>query len=248
MSDVSVGSVPSAPAAAPAAASMYNVSPPNTAGRTDIPVQVNPVQIPNPVPSQGVRRQDPGEVKGSQLHPQSRMEARREAIQKAFGKQSEVETERQRPRTITKTDNHPPEELPTERAKERPPKERLDLKKRPDDQPPDRRPGSSLGTPGQAPPRGDHGHFASRQAPQPLPGQQRQPGQPRGQAAPSSTAPQHGYPAAYPVRGMSQAAAQHWANTPEPVRLDMHRLHNEFGRALASYQADRELMNQIRHY
>jgi len=216
MSDVSI-----------AAPSTSLPSAPTGGGRTDIPVQVDQVSLPNPIGSQAPPKRV-GDLEGSRVRPQSNAEARREAIQKAFGKQS-TDVKTQRP-PVTKTHNQPPEELPLERKarKAEPPAERLDLKKRPDEQPLPRE-------------RGEHGHFAPAQ--QPVPGHVRS-----GQAAASNVVQVPEQRWKQPLRRMSEAAKAHWANTPEVVQHDVHRMHHHFRQALAKYRADKEVMDTIRPF
>jgi hypothetical protein len=159
-----------------------------------------------------------GDIEGSKHRPESR----REIIQRAFDK----------------ANNPPPKEAkPAQRAAppaeakmghNKPPEktepEGLDLKKRPSDQPQ----------------RGDHGHFAPREPVRDLQQQQRQVEAPRRLP---STVPFH-----EPPSRMAEVAKRDWADVPETVRGDVHRMQQEFGEAYQKYRADNETMNSIRHF
>src|SRR5262245_39455998 len=185
MSDVSVAA-PAAPSSAPA--------------QTQIPVQVDQVNLPNPVPSQGVSKHGSEELNKAGPRPESNAERRRADIERAFGKaNTEVRAERTKPREAKMGDNAPPEPTEKERKRE-PPKERLELKKRPDDQPPPRERTQQE--------RGEHGHFVSKDAPrsqaaQPTGGQQGA-GSPALHPAPALP---EGARFRNPPRGMSQQGA-----------------------------------------
>ena len=121
--------------------------------------------------------------------------------------------------------NQPPEETP-----------KLDLKKRPDQ---------------QAQPRGDRGQFTPRAAQQDakdnigtqtessnhiLPGQNEH-----------KRLPPHA-PFAEPPARVSEAARRDWAATPETVRGDIHRLHQEADGIYRRYRGDFETMETIRPF
>ena len=130
MSDVGIAPAPSAPAPAPS--------------QGEVPINPNPVNIPQPIGSQAPPA-PVGDVKGDH-HPQSRREATREAIKKAFQR-----TEDPGPAKPRMGHNNPPEE--TKRERKEPPKQPpLDLKKRPAEQA------------GGDRPRAEHGHFAPQVA------------------------------------------------------------------------------------
>ena len=112
MSDVGIAPAPSAPAPAPS--------------QGEVPINPNPVNIPQPIGSQAPPA-PVGDVKGDH-HPQSRREATREAIKKAFQR-----TEDPGPAKPRMGHNNPPEE--TKRERKEPPKQPpFDLKKRPSEQ------------------------------------------------------------------------------------------------------------------
>jgi len=212
MSDVGVASAPAAPAA------------------SEVPVNPNPVNIPTPLGPQAPEKPVGPDFKGSE----HRTESRRESIQKAF--QRAEERTKPEPAKARMGHNQPPEPMEKERPekKDRPPA--IDLKKRPDDQPPkdDR-------------PRAEHGHFAARDATQASvtkqDATQSQP-QLKGRHA---ALPQHA-PYREPTARMADHAKAEWAAAPESVRGEVHRMHTEFSRAHQAYRADHEEMNTIRHY
>lgn len=211
MSDVGVAPAP-APAAAPA---------------NEVPINPSPVNIPQPIGPQAPDKVG-AEVKGSEHRPQSR----REAIQRAFDK-AEAERGKIEPAKARMGHNQPPEETKVERARDQPksdPGPRIDLKKRPDDQPKDERPKDER-------PRAEHGHFAGRQQQQPAAQQQ-----PARQELPA------GSPYRSPPQRMADHAKAGWAATPESVRGEVHRMHTEMARAYQAYRGDHEEMNQIRPY
>lgn len=207
MSDTTVvppSSTPVAPAPAPAAA--------------EVPINQNPVNIPNPV--------------SSQLPP---AEGRKQAIQRAFDKANRPQEKPAKPAErpappaaeARPGHNHPPEETPQE--------ERFDLRRRPSDQP-----------------RSERGQFAPRQ-------EARQDGQdaaapprgttapPAGQASPYPSLPQHA-PYRDPPPRMADRAKAEWHATPEVVRGDIHRMHQEFSNAYQQYRGDHEVMNTLRPF
>jgi hypothetical protein len=142
--------------------------------------------------------------------------SRRDAIQAAFDRANKPrepakappKAEAKAPAAEAKVGhNQPPE--PTE-------KEGINLKKRPDDQPRDR------------------GRFAPRQTP---PGDERGPDQTvqTVQTVQTDQKPPRQLPENTPFREPPQRMADHakaaWADTPEPVRGEIHRMHHEFGNA-----------------
>jgi len=213
MSDVGVAPAPAAPA--PVA--------------SEVPVNPNPVNIPTPLGPQAPEKPVGPDFKGSE----HRTESRRESIQKAF--QRAEERTKPEPAKARMGHNQPPEPMEKEapQKKERPPA--IDLKKRPDDQPPkdDR-------------PRAEHGHFAPREAPAQDNAALRQAPQPQLKGR-HAALPQHA-PYRDPPQRMDDAGKAEWAATPEPVRANMHRMHNEFAQAYQTYRADHEEMNTIRNY
>ena len=125
--------------------------------------------------------------------------------------------------------NQPPEETP-----------KLDLKKRPDQ---------------QAQPRGDRGQFAPRATneAQDVAGrgknwtQQENPSLTPGEQSEHKRLPPHA-PFAEPPARVSEAARRDWAATPETVRGDIHRLHQEADGIYRRYRGDFETMETIRPF
>jgi hypothetical protein len=211
MSDVNLAPAPSAPSA-PA--------------QHETPIDTHPVSSPQPIGSQAPPA-PVGDVEGKH-HPQSRREATREAIRKAFERTSEP------PKAAGSRMGHnqPPEPMAKEKREpaKQPP---LDLKRRPDDQRP----------------RAEHGHFAARGDAASAPGRQ-QAGQPR----PSQPASYNvvklppGAPyAESPTRWDARARAE-WGAAPESVRASVHRMHQEFSHAYQRMHGDHQEMNRIRHF
>ena len=198
-----------------------DVSSPQTSTPTEVEINQNPVNIPNPVGSQAPAK--------AEAEPDS-AERRREAIRKAFERadkpqQAREKTPQRAPVAAAEAKaghNQPPEETP-----------KLDLKKRPDDQPQaqprdrgrfTRRPENS----------GDNGDNAGVQAP----------AQPQ---APYRTLPAH-VPHATPPARISEAGKRDWADTPESVRGDMHRMTQEFAKAYTYYRDDAKAFQPLKHY
>jgi hypothetical protein len=176
---------------------------------------------PSPVGSQAPDKPT-GDIEGSKHRPESR----REAIQRAFDRANNPP-----PKDAKPAPKPAPKAAPVAEAKpghNKPPEktepEGLDLKKRPSDQPQ----------------RGDHGHFAPREPVRDLQQQQRQVEAPRRLP---STVPFH-----EPPSRMAEVAKRDWADVPETVRGDVHRMQQEFGEAYQKYRADNETMNSIRHF
>ena len=225
MSDVTVAPPSSAPAAAPAA--------PSAPARSEVPINPSPTHSPNPVPSQGVSNEHAGE--GSKHRTPSRAEALKAAYDRATSTQPK---EKPAPRPAPKAaeakvgHNQPPE-----------PTEKLDLKKRPSDIP-----------------RSERGTFAPRQASvaqqpengspnnaQPGVAQQPQNGQPNNAQTPYRKLAPH-EPFAEPPGRVSERAKRDWATTPESIRGDVHRMHDEFAKAYKYYKDDAEIGKPVRQY
>lgn len=188
---------------------------------------------PTPVGSQAPQKQG---FDQNAKPPSGRPESRREAIQRAFDRavnppakpeKRASEPAKPAPKAAEAKPGHnkPPEET-----------EKLDLKKRPSDQP-----------------RGERGQFAPRQpvAEQAAPGAQGHPS-PSGRPDAATQQQVKQLPANAPFRDppqrMSEQARASWADTPETVRGDVHRMHQEFAQAHQRYRADFEAMNDIRHF
>jgi len=207
---------------------------PSTPAPNQVPINPNPVSIPNPIGSQAPPAPE-GDLKGSDHRPKSRSETVRDSLQEAF-KRAEDKTgkpvpPKAKPAEAKAGHNNPPEETP-----------KLNLKKRPDDQTPPEQPR-------------DKGRFAPRQPDgvkdeQPFTtvtaaGQPGQPGQPDQQ--PHPPLPKHA-PFAEPLPWMAESAKRDWAVTPETVRGDIHRRHSEFNRAAQHYQGMAEAYRPIEPY
>jgi hypothetical protein len=161
---------------------------------------------------------------GSQAPDKSPAELRREAIQKAFDRANSPPVKPERPKE--KVEAKPAEAKP---GHNQPPKddkkdEPLDLKTRPADQP-----------------RGERGQFAPReQAQQQAPREQQQ-------QRPAKQLPE-GAPYRDPPPRISERARIDWADTPETVRGDFHRMQQEFSGAYQRYREDNETMETIRPF
>lgn len=217
MSDTSVTTTPPlpAPAATPAPAH-------------EVPINPNPVNSPNPVGSQAPEK------------PTSGSDGRREAIQRAFDRASGTAPKAAPPRQppVKAADarpghNNPPDEMPPEK---------IDLRRRPDDQPRDR---------GRFAPRNPSEVGATPQGFSP--GAQNTQGAyaPHGanaQARPAvAPLPAHAPYAAAPARFAERAKAE-WAAAPESIRGEVHRMQEEFVKAYRVYKNDFDEMSKIRHF
>jgi hypothetical protein len=167
----------------------------------------------------------------------SQAPSRREVIQKAIAKGRQENPPK--PREAKIGDNNPPEPIDRE-------KPALNLRRRPDEQAP---------APGQALPRGDHGHFAPRaqngaqtRADGAQTGAVAQPGAQPAQQAPRHAQLPEGAPYREPLSRMHERAKADWAATPESVRGDIYRAQGEFNKAYQQYRHDHETMNTIRHF
>ena len=206
------------PGATPTAAARRPLPP------TKLPINPNPVNAPNPI--------------GPQTGDKSPAEGRREAIQRAFDRASTKQPAAAKPAPRAAPapaeakagHNQPPE--PT-------PQERIDLRKRPADQP-----------------RGDRGQFAprssdkwrhvasmSRRENKPRRDSTRiTPGQPGVNPLPAHA------PFREPPPRMAERAKAEWHAAPESVRGEVHRMNQEFANAYQQYRGDHEIMNSIRPF
>jgi hypothetical protein len=217
MTDVGIGGgAPSAPSSAP------------SHGGGEAVIDPSPVNIPSPIGPQSAPAPVRDDFKGSEHRPESR----RETIQRAFerARTDPVPTSRPKPGL---GHNQPPEPTP----KERPAEPKLDLKKRPVDEPPQR----------EGRRRGEHGHFAARDATR-TDGQQTQAGQRSGQPAPiHNPLPAHA-PYREPLPRMDAQARADWPAAPESVRASVHRMHREFSNASQKMRGLFEAMAPITPY
>jgi len=205
MSDTSI------PAAAPSPAPQ--AAPP----AAEVPINPNPVNVPNPIGPQTPSTESPAE-------------GRRNAIQRAFDKASNPQpkpakpVERPQPKAAEAKMGHnqPPEETP---------QERIDLRKRPSDQP-----------------RGDRGQFAPREQ-SGKPNLSYQPDQTRNAQNAQSVNPLPSHaPFRDPPPRMAERAKAEWHAAPESVRGEVHRMQQEFSNAYQQYRGDHEVMNSIRPF
>jgi hypothetical protein len=202
----------------------------------EVVIDPAPVNVPQPVGSQAPDK-PVTEVDGSKHRPESR----REAIQRAFERANNppAKDAKPAPRPAAKPadakpghNNPPPEKQPD---KDEP--EGLDLKRRPSDQP-----------------RGERGQFAPRESQEQqsaannsqarsAAGQQPGADQQRQVKRLPPTVPFH-----EPPSRMAERAKVDWADTPESVRGDVHRMQHEFGEAYKQYRGDHDTMNSIRQF
>ena len=177
---------------------------------------------------------------GSQLPPERRAsETARSAIEAAYER---AKNPPQKQARATTQDDKAPKAAEAKQGHNQPPEETptLDLKKRPDEQP-------------QARPRGERGQFAPRQPPDPSTGGEANATQNRAQTdangaqTPYTRLPPHA-PFAEPPQRVSEAAKRDWAVTPETVRGDIHRLHQEADGIYRRYRGDYETMETIRPF
>lgn len=200
---------------------------PAAASTNEVPVNPNPTHIPAPVGSQAPDK-PVGNIEGSPHRPESR----REAIQRAFDRavNPPAREQRQAPRPAPKAaeakpgHNQPPEKTESDKPinlRRPPPKEGVDREPQPR----------------------ENGRFAPR--PQPVQ-QQAAPQQQPNQQQPARQTNNANY--RDPPQRMSEAAKRDWANTPETVRGDFHRMHNEFAQGYQRYKADAEAFQPVRQF
>jgi hypothetical protein len=147
--------------------------------------------------------------------------SRREAIQKAFERANNPQPKTAKPaQKPPVADAKPGHNKPPEETPEG-----LDLKKRPADQP-----------------RGDRGQFAPREQDR-QPGSQQAPQQGSQQARQADNTPYR-----EPPPRLKDHAKAEWHKTPESVRGEVYRMHQEFEGAYKQYRGDHEAMNPIRHF
>ena len=193
-------------------------SEPSPPQRNEVPIEQNPVSSPQPIGSQA-----PPAREGAEKPPTSRREAIQRALQKA------EDAGRPGPAKARMGHNQPPEETP---------QEKLDLRKPPAKEPQHREGGKFA----RAPER-----VASDPSRQGAPGQS-QPAQAR--VAPGQPHPRlpEGTPYRVPPPRFSPHAQAAWDTTPEPVRADIVRMHQEVDGMHRHYRADKEVMDTIRPF
>ena len=208
-----------APSAAPATQSAPQPAP----ARSEVPINPAQTNAPRPIPKQAVPVPEKS-VRGS--------------LQAAFDRAQNPPPKGERPKPkeappaaeAKAGHNQPPEETP-----------KLDLKKRPDEQPQPR----------------DKGRFAPRdatnQAENVASGEQTEkqglnaPFQVREQTGDYKRLPPHA-PYADPPPRMAEHGKRDWAATPETVRGEVARMHQEFGKAVQHYQGVAEAFKPIARY
>ena len=212
---------------------------PSAAPANEVVINQNPTPSQNPIGSQA----PPAPTKdfeGSKHRPQSRSEGIRDSLKEALTRSEKIQPKPERPKAAVEAKsadakpghNHPPEETP-----------KLNLKQRPDEQP--------------ARERAEHGHFAPRQDAQNALNAQNATSEIRGRPADATSEirgqpeykrlPPHA-PFAEPPQRISESARRDWADTPETVRGDIHRMHHEFGRAYQQYRGAAEAFQPIAKY
>jgi hypothetical protein len=202
-------------------------TPQTTNAPSQVPVDTDRSSTPHPLGPQA-----PSVPEGEKRTP-----SRMEAIQAAFDRankpkgQAEKPAEKPAPKAAEAKAGHnqPPEETP-----------KLNLKKRPDDQ-------------GQPQPRSERGQFAPRPRDESQVGIVGVPGHAQ-QNAPNGqpVQPVRQLPETAPFRDppprMAEHAKRDWAAAPESVRGEIHRMHEEFGRAYNFYRADHEAFKPLRSF
>jgi hypothetical protein len=205
MSDINAPAAP--PSAPPASAPVQH----------EVPIDTNQTSSPTPVGSQA---------------PDKPLPTRREAIQAAFDRANKPRDDKSL-RSDNRDTKAPPKAAEAKAGHNQPPEptEKIDLKKRPDDQPRDR------------------GRFAPRAAQTPPGEEQTANGAKPGEI--SRSAPRQ-LPENTPFREPPQRMADHakaaWADTPEPVRGEIHRMHHEFGNAYSQLKPVADAFAPIAHF
>jgi hypothetical protein len=188
-----------------------------------VAINPNPVNSPNAVGSQAPDK------------PSSRSDGIRAAVQRAYDRAD---------KTAPDPKAAPPKAPPARAAEARPghnnppeetPPEKIDLRRRPDDQPRER---------GRFAPRENLSEVGATS-------QRAQPGQPNDATAqtrpPAAPLPPTAPYAAPPGR-FSEKAKADWSSAPETVRADVHRMQEEFVKAYKVYKNDFDEMSRIRHF
>jgi len=183
------------------------VAPPNVQNvQTEVPINTDQTSGPNPISNQAPDKPPP---------------TRREAIQAAFDRANKPRDNAREMRGKPADNTPPPKAAEAKAGHNQPPEptEKIDLKKRPDDQPRDR------------------GRFAPRQVANEANASNASPDADATKgmnetrpATPHPTLPEN-TPFREPPQRMADHAKAAWAATPEPVRGEIHRMHQEFGNA-----------------
>ena len=183
-------------------------------------INENPTSSPNPIGSQAPPAPT-GDIEGSKHRPESRREAIQGAINKAYERAAnpEVKPERQARQPPAK----PAEAKPGHNNPPKDEPEKIDLRKRPET---------------QEQPR-DRGRFVSRETVE-----QQVP------EKPPTKAPElpRGAPYREPPLRMADHAKREWANTPESVRGEVHRIQKEFVQAYNYYKGAHEAFKPVERF
>jgi hypothetical protein len=191
--------------------------------QTEVPVDVNQTSGPTPIGAQVPER------------PVNKTPSRREAIQAAFDRANSPPPKKA---TEAKT---APKAAEAKAGHNKPPEpvenEGIDLKKRPGEQPRDR------------------GRFAPRTQPGALENQNEPAVQSGKGTIGTGTDPAQSYPSlpvnapyAAPPPRMAEHGKRDWSTTPESVRGEVYRMHDEFGKAYQAYRGAHEAFQPIARF
>ena len=180
--------------------------------------------------SPGPNRPNPVGPQSFPDNGQQKSETARDAVKAAFDRAQNPPPKPTRP---ARDDRPPPKAAEAKEGHNNPPEEteKFDLKKRPSEQP-----------------RGDRGQFAPRQAAVGDNTRQDAKDMNGTQGAGSNPIlPDHA-PYREPPPRFSEAGKKDWANTSENIRGDVHRMHQEFGKAYQAYRGAAEAFHPIAKY
>ena len=226
---------------------MSDTSAPPAPSPAPAPAQQPSQQQPAQAPREAVI--DPGPSRPAPVGPQTpdktpeqkRSETARDAIKAAYDRARNPPQKQAR----APADNKPlPQAAEAKAGHNQPPEEtpKLDLKKRPDEQP-------------QAQPRGERGQLAPRAQNGAQEAQNGAQTAQNGSLTAQNALNGQQYlrlpplaPFAVPPLRLSEAARRDWAATPETVRGDIHRLHQEADGIYRRYRGDYETMETIRPF
>ena len=219
-------------APAPSAAPAPQPAPQPAPARSEVQINQNPTNAPRPIPQQAVPAPDKGNGRASVR------ESLAAAFERSQSKQPAAKTERAEPKAAEAKAGHnqPPEETP-----------RLNLKKPPDQQ-------------GEPQPR-DRGRFAPREQADATNGTPNVATNQAGNVAqnnamqgnagtdgqPYKRLPPHA-PYADPPARMAEHGKRDWADTPESVRGEVHRVQAEFGKAYQYYKDAHDAFKPVERF
>jgi len=218
MTDVPVAPPSAAPSTSPPTNNQPSANP---SVSHEVPINESPVSRPNPIGSQL-----PPVDKSQAKHDRDPSASIKEAFDRAASGKVVKPVERPAPKAAEAKAGHnqPPEET-----------EKFDLKKRPGDMP-----------------RGERGQFAPRQdqisretAKSGTPEEQIASGQ--SDQTPYKRLPPHA-PFAEPPGRIAEHARRDWADTPETVRGEVHRMNHEFGKAVQHYRGAAEAFQPVARF